>query len=35
MASFDIEDFSVGRLRHLTFPEITDRYHQFQAMITV
>jgi len=35
MASFNIESFSVERLRHLTFPEISDRYRRFQAMITV
>ena len=32
MASFTVEDFSLGRLRRLTWPEIEDRFRRFQAL---
>ena len=35
MASFNIESFSVERLRSLTFPEIRERCERFQKMIAV
>ena len=35
MASFNIESFSVERLRSLTFPEIRERCERFRRMITV
>ncbi len=31
MASFNVEDFSINRIRSLTFPEIRDRYQAFKA----
>ncbi|MBP7866717.1 MAG: sugar kinase [Acidobacteria bacterium] len=33
MASFNVEDFSVERVRRLTFPEITDRLERFRRML--
>lgn len=33
MASFNVEDFSVGRIRTLTFPEIEGRLGQFRSML--
>jgi sugar/nucleoside kinase (ribokinase family) len=35
MASFNIESFSVERLRTLTFPEIRERCDRFQRMISL
>lgn len=32
MASFTVEDFSLERLKVLTYPEIEDRYRSFKAM---
>ncbi len=32
MASFNVEKFSLGRLRELTFTEITERFRQLQEM---
>lgn len=32
MASFTVEDFSLNRLRQLTWPEVEDRFRRFQAL---
>jgi sugar/nucleoside kinase (ribokinase family) len=32
MASFNVEEFSLGRLRRLTAPEIEDRFRAFKAL---
>ncbi|GAB4239897.1 MAG: PfkB family carbohydrate kinase [Acidobacteriota bacterium] len=32
MASFNVESFSLERLRTLTFPEVTERYKQFERL---
>jgi sugar/nucleoside kinase (ribokinase family) len=32
MASFNVEDFSLNRLKALTYPEIEDRYRHFRAL---
>ncbi|MBI3610806.1 MAG: sugar kinase [Nitrospirae bacterium] len=35
MASFNVESFSLDRLRRLTRPEIDDRYREFRRLTTV
>jgi hypothetical protein len=32
MASFNVEDFSLNRLKRLKHSEIQERYRQFQAL---
>jgi len=32
MASFNVEDFSLDRMRSLTYPEIEERYRSFKSM---
>jgi sugar/nucleoside kinase (ribokinase family) len=32
MASFNVEDFSLDRLRNLTFQEVCSRYHEFEKL---
>lgn len=32
LASYNVEDFSLGRMRTLTRPEIDDRYHEFRRI---
>jgi sugar/nucleoside kinase (ribokinase family) len=33
MASFDVEDFSLGRLRALTLDEIEERFESFKRLV--
>jgi len=33
MASFNVEDFSVNRLKALNYSEIKERYHSFKRCI--
>jgi hypothetical protein len=33
MASFDIEDFSLDRLKRLKKEELEERYHEFAEML--
>jgi hypothetical protein len=32
MASFQVEDFSLDRLKRLTWPEIRERFAQFEGL---
>jgi sugar/nucleoside kinase (ribokinase family) len=32
MASFNVEDFSLNRMKRLTYPEIETRYRNFKAL---
>lgn len=34
MASFTVEDFSLNRLRQLTWPDVENRFRRFQALTT-
>ena len=31
MASFNVEDFSINRIKRLTMPEIKERYHALKG----
>jgi len=32
MASFTVEDFSLNRLRKLSWPEVEERFRRFQTL---
>jgi sugar/nucleoside kinase (ribokinase family) len=34
MASFNVEDFSLNRMKHLTYPEIEKRFREFKRLCT-
>jgi len=32
MASFNVEDFSLNRMKRLSYPEIENRYRSFKSL---